>query len=166
MIRLTLSVFAVLMSIAPVMAAPWVTDYHMGAFIAGGGSDEEGWLSLECGDPEQAVDGSTMSYGELFLNFTPATGARFNKKQALTYLSFVIGDDTIDLPIELEPGSGNNFAYVREAEGSILTQGLVSAMRDGERVQISLDGQQLGDIGLEGSNEALEAIDECIRYRS
>ena len=48
----------------------------------------------------------------------------------------------------------------------MLTQGLVSAMRNGDRVQISLDGEPLGDLGLEGSDEALEAIDECIRFRS
>jgi hypothetical protein len=166
MIRLIMSVLAALTLVAPTMAAPWVTDYQMGAFIAGGGSDEEGWLSLECGDPEQAVEGSSASYGELFLLFTPATGIRFNKKQTLTYLTFVIGDETIDLPIELEPGSSETFSYVHEAEGAILTQGLVSAMRGGDRVQVSLDGVELGDISLEGSSEALDAIDDCIRYRS
>ena len=157
---------AVLILQAPAMSAPWVTDYHMGAFIAGAGSDAEGWLNLECGDPEQAVEGSTMSYGELFLNFTPAAGARFNKKQTLTYLTFVIGAAPIDLPIELEAGSSDSFAYVREAEGAALARSLVSAMRSGDRVQVMLDGVQLGDIGLEGSDAALAAIDECIRYRS
>ena len=166
MIRRTIGVMTALMLAAPAMAAPWVTDYQMGAFIAGGGSDEEGWLSLECGDPEQAVEGSSMSYGELFLNFSAAQGTSFNKKQTLTYLTFVIGAKTIDLPIELEAGSSDTFSYVREAEGAALTQSLVSAMRGGDRVQVMLDDVQLGDIGLEGSSAALEAIDECIRYRS
>ncbi|UJW84298.1 DUF1176 domain-containing protein [Devosia sp. SL43] len=146
----------------PALAAPWGTDYNMGTFAAGGGSEQEGWLSLECGDPQ----GGLSNFGELYLLFTPAAGASFNKKQPLTYLTFTIGAETFDLPIELEPGSSDTFAYMREAEGSILTQGLVSAMRNGESVQISLDGQQLGDISLEGSDEALEAIDECIRFRS
>lgn len=166
MIRRTIGVLTVLMFSAPAIAAPWVTDYQMGAFIAGGGSDEEGWLNLECGDPEQAVEGSTASYGELFLNFTPAAGASFNKKQALTYLTFVIGAKTLDLPIELEPGSSDAFSYVHEAEGAALTQSLVSAMRGGDRVRVMLDGAQLGDISLEGSGAALDAIDSCIRYRS
>lgn len=160
--HLTMTALTCLMLIAPVAAEPWGTDYNMGTFAAGGGSDEEGWLSLECGDPE----GGLTNYGELYLLFTPATDATFNKKQQLTYLTFTVGSDTFDLPIELEPGSSNTFAYVREAEGAVLTQGLVSAMRGGDRVQISLDGVQLGDISLEGSGAALEAIDQCIRYRS
>lgn len=159
---LTLSVLAGLTVVAPAVAAPWVAGYQMATFTAGTGSDEGGWLSLECGDP----DAGTTEYGELYLLFTPGTGISFNKKQPLTYLTFTVGSDTFDLPIELEPGSSNTLSYVREAEGSILTQGLVSAMRGGDRVQISLDGVELGDISLEGSSEALEAIDDCIRYRS
>jgi hypothetical protein len=160
--RLTIAALACFALAGPVTAAPWGTDYNMGTFAAGGGSDEDGWLSLECGDPEGGLD----NYGELYLLFTPAKDASFNKKQPLTYLTFTIGSDSFDLPIELEAGSSNTFAYVREAEGATLTQGLVLAMRNGDRVQISLDGAQLGDISLEGSNAALEAIDECIRYRS
>lgn len=166
MIKRTMCVLAGLMLASPAMAAPWVAGYQMGTFTAGAGSDEEGWLSLECGDPEQAVEGGTMSYGELFLDFTPASGVSFNKKQTLTYLTFVVGAKTIDLPIELEAGSSDTFSYVREAEGAALTQSLVSAMRGGDRVQVMLDGVQLGDISLEGSSEALDAIDACIRYRS
>jgi hypothetical protein len=162
MIRLARIMVAGLLIASPAMAAPWVAGYQMATFTAGAGSDEEGWLSLECGDP----DAGTNEYGELYLLFTPGAGISFNKKQQLTYLTFTIGSDTFDLPIELEAGSSNTLSYVREAEGSILTQGLVSSMRNGERVQISLDGQQLGDLSLEGSGEALEAIDECIRYRS
>lgn len=161
MIRPTIGLLAVLVFAAPVVAAPWGTDYNMGAFGAGGGSDEDGWLTLECGDPDAGVP----SYGELFLTFTPGAGASFNKKQVFTYLTFVVGAKTIDLPIELEPGSSNSFAYVREAEGAALTQSLVAAMRGGDRVRVLLDDNQLGDISLEGSSEALEAIDSCIRSR-
>ena len=161
MIRLTMSVLAGLTVAAPAMAAPWVAGYQMATFTAGAGSDEEGWLSLECGDPDAGIS----EYGELYLLFTPRAGISFNKKQQLTYLTFTIGADTFELPIELEAGSSNTLSYVREAEGAVLTQGLVSAMRNGDRVQISLDGQQLGDLGLEGSDTALDAIDSCIRSR-
>lgn len=143
----------------PVMAAPWGTGYTMGTYGAGGGSEAEGRLTLECGDPDAGID----FYGELYLTFTPAEGASVNKKQPLTYMTFVIDAKTIDLPIE-RAGSGT-FAYVHEAEGAALTQSLVSAMRRGDRVRVMLDDDQLGDISLEGSSAALEAIDSCIRSR-
>lgn len=33
---------------APVAAAPWGADYHMGTFVAFGGDEEVGRISLEC----------------------------------------------------------------------------------------------------------------------
>lgn len=160
MIKPTIVVLASLLLIAPATASPWGTDYRMGTFAAGGGSDAEGRLTLECGDPDAGID----FYGQLYLTFTPAAGASFDKKRPLTHMSFVIGARTIDLPIETA-GSGT-FAYVQEAEGAALVQSLVSALRGGDRVRVTLGDDQLGDISLEGSSAALQAIDSCIRYRS
>jgi hypothetical protein len=158
MIKPTIMVLASLLTIAQATAAPWGTDYHMGTFGAGGGSDAEGRLTLECGDPDAGID----FYGQLYLTFTPAAGASFDKKRPLTYMTFAVGAKTIDLPIETA-GSGT-FAYVHE--GAALTQSLVSALRGGNRVRVMLGDDQLGDISLEGSSAALEAIESCIRYRS
>lgn len=146
----------------PATAAPWGTFYNMGTFAAGAGSDAEGWLSLECGDPQAGV----ADYGELNLLLTTASGAGFDKAKPLDYVQFTIGDVTVDMPMEFEAGSTERLVYVHEAEGAVLTQDLVAVMRQGERVSVTYEGAQLADITLEGADAALEAIDSCIHFRS
>ena len=154
-------IIAVLLAASPAAAAQWGTDYNMGTFAAGGGSASEGQLNLECGDPDAGI----ANYGELNLQLTIAAGVSLKAKNPLDYVQFAVGGKVLDMPMEIEDGSSGVLNYVHEAEGAALTQELVTAMRHGESVKVSYRGTELANVGLSGSNAALEAIDSCIRYR-
>jgi len=162
MMRVAAVAMIAALSIAPASAAPWGTDYNMGTFAAGGGSPSEGQLNLECGDPDAGI----ANYGELNLQLTIAAGASLKAKSPLDSVQFAVDGKVLDMPMEIEHGSSGVLNYVREAEGAALAQELVTAMRHGDSVKISYQGTELANVGLSGSNAALEVIDSCIRYRS
>ena len=147
---------------SPAMAAPWGTDYNMGQFAAGGGSETEGQLTMQCGDPDAGI----ADYGELNMQLTVASGSKFDGQSPSDYVQFVVGDTSVDIPMELEPGSSTVLDYVHEAEGAARTQDLVTALRGGKSVTVSYQGVEFATIDLTGAKDALEAIDACIRYRS
>ena len=157
--RFILPVLAGLALSTPSYAAPWGTYFNMGTFGAGGGSDAEGSLNLECADPESGMTGA----GVLFLLFTPSSTAVFYKK-AITggYMRFVVGSTAVELPMDIEDGSANTFAYTPEAETAQYTKALIKALRSGDSVKVLAGDLELANIALDGSDAALEAIDGCV----
>ena len=162
MTRVAIVVMIAALSIGPVFAAPWGTDYNMGTFAAGGGGAGQGQLNLQCGDPDAGI----ADYGVLNMQLTVASASRFAGESPADYVQFVVGDTSVDIPMELEQGSSTVLDYVDEAEGSVRTQALVTALRGGKSVRVEYQGVELATIALGGAKDALEAIDACIRFRS
>jgi len=61
----------------------------------------------------------------------------------------------------LEPG-GSSLGNVREETSEETARNFVSALREGNELEIGLEEVSIARIGLRGSGEALEAIDSCL----
>ena len=142
---------------SPALAQDWSTYFNMATFGAGAGDASSGSISLECGDAQSGAHNP----GQLYLLVSPATDAHLNKKLLPANVRFSIGEETFHIPMALEPG-GSSLGNVREETSEETARNFVSALREGNELEIGLEEVSIARIGLRGSGEALEAIDSCL----
>lgn len=145
---------------SPAVAQDWDSFFNMGTFTAGGGSDANGWLSLECADP----DSGFSSAGRPFLSVTVMSGISLNKKSLADGLAFWVDDgQSYLLPMSLEDGSSTilHYDYSDDSVDEVLH--LVEALRKGDRVGLEVGTEFVMKVTLEGSFQALEYVEGCIR---
>jgi hypothetical protein len=148
--------FAVLAS--PAAAAPWTTDYQMGTFIASGGSDEKGWIILECGDPASGQGWA----GRLNLVLTPAAGSLPKKTLARVDLVSLSTDAAGGLPIPVTR-DGKRLTVADELAAST-RKALLHMLRTGDVLTVrtaTTPGRTIGTIPLSGSAAALDGFGAC-----
>lgn len=145
--------------VLPAAAQEWTTDFNMGTFLAGGGSEAQGFLSFECPDPSSGFD----TAGQPFVTLTPKAGVVLNKKSVPPEgITFWVGDEqSFLLPMSIEPGNAS-LSYDYSADSVQSVRDLVTALRSGSGVAAYAGETMLVMIGLDGSSKALEYIDGCI----
>jgi hypothetical protein len=144
---------------APVSAQEWGTDFNMGTFAGGGGTDASGSLSFECADPSSGFD----TAGQPFIELKPMAGVVLNKKSVPSEgVTFWVEDEqSYLLPMSLEPG-GQSLSYDYSADSVQSVRDLVAALRSGSRVAAYAGKTQLVMMTLDGSSKALEFVESCI----
>ena len=145
---------------SPAVAQDWDSYFNMGTFAAGGGSDANGWLSLECADP----DSGFSSAGRPFLSVTVMSGISLNKKSLADGLAFWVDDgQSYVLPMSLEEGSSTilHYDHSDDSVGEVLD--LIEALRKGGNVGLEMGAEFVMRVTLEGSFQALEYVEACIR---
>ena len=154
---------AIAFSTSSATAQEWTTDFNMGSFLAGGGNEASGYLSFECSD-----DGTAYSPpGQPYITLTPMAGVVLNKKTLPSDgIAFWVGDDqSFLLPMSVDPG-GKSLSYDYSAESLQEVRWLVEALRKGNTVTAfagAPEDLRLIRFTLDGSHDALEYIDGCIR---
>ena len=134
----------------------WTSDYQMGAFVAGGGSDEEGWITLECVDPESGAP----SPGTLSLSLTPQTGVDLATGDSPDLLAFWVDEaGSIPIPVHWEGES-----LVMDEIGASLRRSLLTMLRVGDTLWVRTaerDAEMAAEISLAGSTAALAGFEAC-----
>ena len=144
---------------SPALAQDWGTDFNMGTFAAGGGSAANGYLNLECADKSSGFE----SAGQPFIALTVMDGVELDKKSLPGEITFWVGDDqSYLLPMSIEAGSTTRLVYDYSADTVEQARWLVEALREGSSVTAKADETILATIELEGSDDALELVEECI----
>lgn len=158
--KLAALVLCILPLASPAVAQDWDSFFNMGTFTAGGGSDANGWLSLECADPDSGFD----TAGRLFLSVTVMSGISLNKKSLADGGTFWVDDGkSYVLPLSLENGSSTilHYDYSDDTVGQVLD--LVETLRKGGSVGLEVGTEFVMRVTLEGSFQALEYVEGCIR---
>ena len=156
--RLPASLVAVALLVSPVPAQDWGSDFNMGTFAAGGGSDANGWLHFECADPDSGLG----TAGRPHMSLRIKDGATLDKK-SVADLSFWVGDDkSFLLPMQFERGSTDLLVYRYSPETAAEVLYLIEALREGERFAANLGNDNVAAITLDGSHAALEFVEGCI----
>ena len=137
---------------APALASePWGSDYHMGFFIAYGGDDQMGRISLECGDPASEREWA----GDLSVRIVPSTGLAADGIE-----SVVLATETAE-PITLAVEADGD-ALMSSGEIDRDTRLALLAMMDGGgTLMLEADTAPLAEIPLEGATAALEGFEAC-----
>lgn len=154
--KLAVALLFGLAAIAPASAVPWSADYHMGTFIASGGSEETRFISLECVDP----DGGASNPGALFLSLTPKTSVKAGKLDGVDLVALKV-DEGGWLPLAVERDGDNFFAGDIEAS---TRQSLLRMIKVGEVLTVRTSTRPaivIADIPLKGSAEALDGVMAC-----
>jgi hypothetical protein len=145
-----------LASFSPAHAQPapvWGGYFNNGVFAAGGGSEADGHISLECSSD------SLADAGAFFLQLTPAE--RIDPfVNAPPQLDFFIDGEIITLPVTAENGAV--FFYHSEPDDDELTLALIDALRRGLRLIVSAPELNIAEISLRGSSDALVYVEECV----
>ena len=144
---------------SPALAQDWGTDFNMGTFAAGGGSAANGYLNLECADKSSGFD----SAGQPFIALTVIDGEQLDKKSLPGEITFSIDDDqSYLLSMSIEDGSTTRLVYDYSDDTVEQARGLVEALRKGSIVTAKADETILASLDLEGSDDALELVEDCI----
>lgn len=158
-LRLALAALGALIPLsvaAPAQAQPapiWGGYYNNGVFAAGGGSEVDGHVTLQCSSDRLA------DAGAFYLELTPA--ARIDPfVDAPPQLDFVIDREVITLPVTAENGA--KFFYASEPTDDERTLRLIDALRRGLRLTVSAPELDIAEISLRGSWEALIEVERCV----
>lgn len=157
--RVFAGIVALAMIASPALAQDWGTDFNMGTFAAGGGSPDNGYLNLEC-----AGEGSGFDFaGQPFIALTVIDGEQLDKKSLPDEITFWVDDEqSYLLPMSIEEGSTTRLVYDYSADTVEQARGLVEAMRQGSIVTAKADENVIASLDLEGSNDTLELVEDCI----
>ncbi|KRA55415.1 hypothetical protein [Devosia sp. Root635] len=131
----------------------WGGHYNMGVFAAGGGSEADGHVSLECSGDELA------DAGAFFLQLEPAASIE-PFVDAPPHLDFLIDGDIFTVPVTAENGAV--FFYRSEPEDDTVTLPLIAALRGGRTLVVSAPELDIAEIALRGSGEALTYVEQCV----
>ena len=131
----------------------WGGHYNMGVFAAGGGSEADGHVSLECVGDELA------DAGAFFLQLEPAAAIE-GFTDAPPQLDFLIDGDIFTLPVTAENGAV--FFYRSEPGDDTLTLPLIEKLRRGRALIVSAPELDIARISLRGSSEALTYVQQCV----
>ena len=131
----------------------WGGHYNMGVFAAGGGSEADGHISLECSGDELA------DAGAFFLQLQPASSIE-PFVDAPPQLDFIIDGEIFAVPVTAENGAV--FFYRSEPGDDALTLELIDALRRGRTLIVSAPELDIAEISLRGSSEALTYVRQCV----
>lgn len=158
--RLLLFCTAILvLGTAPAFAAPWTQDFKMGTFIASGGSDEEGYLGLECGSLESGHPWG----GEMNIRITPQAGSLPDPevKAKSVYFQTERGD-SLQLPVRRED---SDFLADNDMISDTLRETLLSMLTEANGLRIktaTTPFYDIADLSLQGSATALDGFGDCL----
>jgi len=141
-------------SVAQAQPEPiWGGYFNNGVFAAGGGSEADGHISLECA-------GDTLAdAGSFTLQLT--TAARIEPFiDAPPELDFFIDGEIITVPVTAE--DGKVFFYRSEPADDDVTLALVHALRRGYDLIVSAPEVNIAEISLVGSSRALVYVEDCV----
>ena len=131
----------------------WGGHYNMGVFAGGGGSEQDGHISLSC-------SGETLAdAGAFFLQLTPASRIE-PFVDAPPQLDFSIDGKLFSLPVTAENGAV--FFYRSEPDDDGQPLALIDALRRGLVLTVSAPELDIAEISLRGSFEALTYVNECV----
>jgi hypothetical protein len=156
---LVAALLASLLVVAPAAAEPWGTDFNMGTFVAYGGSDAEGRISLECG----SLDSGQSWAGQMSVTVTPAAESLPDgglKTKALFFITGA-GQPSITLPVKRE---GDNFVASADDIDIELAGALVALLATANGVRVTTATtpmHDVADLSLEGSSAALSGFEDC-----
>jgi hypothetical protein len=125
----------------------------MGVFAAGGGSETDGHISLECAGDELA------DAGAFFLQLEPAASIEAFV-DAPPQLDFLIDGEIFTVPVTAENGAV--FFYRSEPGDDSLTLKLIEKLRRGRALIVSAPELDIARISLRGSSEALIYVQQCV----
>ena len=131
----------------------WGGHYNMGVFAAGGGSETDGHISLECSGDELA------DAGAFFMQLEPAASIE-PFADAPPQLDFLIDGEIFMVPVTAENGAV--FFYRSEAGDDSLTLRLIDALRRGHTLIVSAPELDIAEISLRGSSKALTYVQQCV----
>lgn len=131
----------------------WGGHYNMGVFAAGGGSETDGHISLECAGDELA------DAGAFFLQLEPAASIEAFV-DAPPQLDFLIDGEIFTVPVTAENGAV--FFYRSEPGDDSLTLKLIEKLRRGRALIVSAPELDIARISLRGSSEALIYVQQCV----
>jgi len=158
--RSVLALSCALLPLSPALSAQvqpdpiWGGYFNMGVFAAGGGSEADGHLSLECSG--ESLDDA----GAFFLQLT--TASRIEAfVDAPPELDFTIDGTTLTLPVTAE--NGKEFFYRSDPEDDAATLALIGALRRGLELVVSAPEVNIAWISLRGSSRALVYVEQCVR---
>lgn len=140
----------------PAYAQPspiWGGHYNMGVFAAGGGSEADGHVSLECSGDDLA------DAGAFFLQLEQAAAIE-PFADAPPQLDFLVDGEIFTLPVTAENGA--LFFYRSEPGEDTLTLSLIKALRRGQTLTVSAPELDIARISLRGSSEALIYVQQCV----
>jgi len=131
----------------------WGGYYNDGVYGAGGGSETDGQISLQCSGPNLA------DAGTFFLQLTPA--ARIEPfVNAPPQLDFVIDGEVMTLPVTAENGAV--FFHRAEPADDDAVLDLIGALRRGLTLIVSAPELDIAEISLRGSSRALAEVARCV----
>ena len=131
----------------------WGGHYNMGVFAAGGGSEADGHVSLECSGDDLA------DAGAFFLQLEPAAAIE-PFADAPPQLDFLVDGEIFTLPVTAENGA--LLFYRSEPGNDTLTLPLIKALRRGQTLIVSAPELDIARISLRGSSEALIYVQQCV----
>lgn len=149
---LVLCAMAAMVPASAQQAPIWGGYYNMGTFAAGGGSETDGHISLECAGDH--LDNA----GALLLQLTPAAGIE-PFADAPPQLDFLIDGQQMALPVTAEDGA---VFFYRSGPGDRRTLTLIDALRRGHMLIVSAPELDIAEISLGGSFEALTYVAACV----
>jgi hypothetical protein len=131
----------------------WGGHYNMGVFAAGGGSETDGHISLECAGDELA------DAGAFFLQLEPAAAIE-PFTDAPPQLDFLVDGEIFTLPVTAENGAV--FFYRSEPGDDSLTASLIEKLRRGHTLTVAAPELDIARISLRGSSAALIHVQRCV----
>lgn len=130
----------------------WGGYYNDGVYAAGGGSEADGHITLQCAGDELA------DAGTFHLELQPA--AQIDPfVDAPPQLDFVIDGRVFTLPVTAENGA--TFFHTSEP-GDPDAPALVGALRRGLALTVSAPELDIAEISLRGSSRALVEVERCL----
>lgn len=152
-VPLVLCAMAAIFPASAQQAPIWGGYYNMGTFAAGGGSEEDGHISLECAG--EHLDDA----GNFLLQLTPASEMD-PFIDAPPQLDFSIDGKQITLPVTAEDGAV--FFYRSGPDDNRQTLAMIGALQRGNTLIVSAPELDIAEISLRGSFEALTYVEACV----
>lgn len=131
----------------------WGGHYNMGVFAAGGGSEVDGHISLECSGDALA------DAGAFFMQLEPAASIEAFV-DAPPQLDFLVDGEIFAVPVTAENGAV--FFYRSEPGDDALTLALIEKLRRGHTLIVSAPELDIARISLRGSSRALVHVQQCV----